>query len=68
MARLGKWGLLALTAAGLVVFAGKLVISKQPAPATAQPNPFMELFANALPHVEEALGCKLDALPQFCSA
>jgi hypothetical protein len=67
MKRWGKWGVLALAAVGVAV-ACRVVVSQQPVAPPGQPpapNPLAVLFERARPHVEEALGVKLDPVPEF---
>src|SRR5262245_20299081 len=69
MKRWGKWGALALGVVVLVAFAGRGVISQQPAAAPpTPPSPYADLFEKARPHLEAVLGTKLDTDLQFSTA
>jgi hypothetical protein len=66
MNRFNKWAMLALVILGVVV-AARVVVSQQPAPATAS-NCYTEMFAEARPHLEAVLGRPLDKVPRFVTA
>src|SRR5262245_47884541 len=69
MKRWGKWGTFALVGVLAVAIAARVVISQQPGGNTPElPSPYAELLEKARPHLEAALGCKLDALPQLSTA
>jgi len=69
MTRWGKWTILTVAGAGVValVLAGRVALSQQAATSAGTPPPSMLawLFGKARPHVEDALGAKLDFAPQF---
>ena len=69
----GKWNAFTGVGAGVIALAlalaGGVAISQQPAAPTLQSpkalDPLADLFEKARPSLEEALGTKLDFLPQF---